>query len=127
MSEGVVAGPALAEPQPEARDIIATCRSAWSTVHASQSRGAEVDDSALTVYVASCEKLEELGYSVEGRPAELEIMLMEDESPYDGDVMVKAAAFLDLGAPVPLNELSVHDHGRWSRAGAKCVLCDGSV
>jgi hypothetical protein len=65
-----------------------------------------VDESALTVYVASYEKLEELGYSVEERPAELEIMLNDDEPPYDGDVMVKAAAFLDLGS-VPLNELSV--------------------
>jgi hypothetical protein len=51
--------------------------------------------------------LEELGYSVEERSAELEIMLVEDESPYDGEVMVKAAAFLNLGAMVPLNELSV--------------------
>jgi hypothetical protein len=66
-----------------------------------------VDDSALTVYVASCEKLEELGYSVEERSAELEIMLIDDESPYDGESMVKAAAFLNLGAMVPLNELSV--------------------
>ena len=127
MSEGVIAGPALAEPQSEARDITATCRSARGTAHASQSGGAEADESALTVYVASCEKLEELGYSVEERSAELDIMLMEDESPYDGDVMVKAAAFLDLGAPVPLNELSVRDHGRWSRAGAKCVRCYGSA
>ena len=106
MSEGVNAGPALAEPQSEARDIIATCRSAWGTVHASQSEGAEADESALTVYVVSCEKLEELGYSVEERSAELEIMLMEDESPYGGEVMVKAAAFLNPGA-IPLNELSV--------------------
>jgi hypothetical protein len=44
--------------------------------------------------------------TVEERPAELEIMLMDDESPYDGDVMVKPAVFLNLG-PVPLNELSV--------------------
>jgi hypothetical protein len=65
-----------------------------------------VDESALTIYSASRERLEELGYSVEERPAELEIMLMEDESPYDGDVMVSPAAFLDLG-PVPLNELAV--------------------
>ena len=111
MSEGVNAGPALAEPQSEARDIIATCRSAWGTAHASQSEGAEVDESALTIYIASCEKLEELGYSVEERSAELEIMLVDDESPYDGEVMVKAAAFLDLGA-IPLNELSVVSHGR---------------
>jgi hypothetical protein len=33
-------------------------------------------------------------------------MRNEDESPYDGDVMVKAADFLNRGA-VPLNELSV--------------------
>jgi hypothetical protein len=106
MSEGVNAGPALAEPQSGARDVIATCRSAWGTAHASQSEGAEVDEPALTICVASCEKLEELGCSVEGRSAELEIMLMEDESPYDGDVMVRPAVFLNLG-PVPLNELTV--------------------
>jgi hypothetical protein len=106
MSEGVIAGLALAEPQKEARDIIATCRSAWSTVSASQSEGAEVDESALTVCVASYEKLEELGYSVEERSADLEIMLMDDESPSDGDVVVKSAAFLNPGS-VPLNELSV--------------------
>jgi hypothetical protein len=106
MSEGVIADPALAEPQTEARDIIATCRSARSTASASQSEGAEVDESALTAYVASCEKLEELGCSVEERSAELELMLMDGESPYGGDAMVKSAAFLDLGS-VPLNELSV--------------------
>jgi hypothetical protein len=109
MSEGVVAGPALAEPQMEARDIIgviATCRSARSTVSAGQSEGAEVGESALTVYVASCEKPEELGYSVEERSAELEIILNDDAPPYDGDVMVKAAAFLNPGS-VPLNALSV--------------------
>jgi hypothetical protein len=65
-----------------------------------------VDESALTVCVASCEKLEELGYYVEERSAEVEIVLMDDESPYDGDVMVKPAAFLNLGS-FPLNELSV--------------------
>jgi hypothetical protein len=65
-----------------------------------------VDDSALTIYIASCERLEELGYSVEERPAELEIMLIEDDTPYDGDVMVSPADFLNLGA-VPLNELTV--------------------
>jgi hypothetical protein len=42
----------------------------------------EVDEPALTIYIASCERLEELGYSVEERPAELEIMQLEDESPY---------------------------------------------
>ena len=48
--------------------------------------------------------------------------------PYDGEVLVKAAAFMDFGAMVPLNELTVvHGHGRWSRAGAKCVLCYGSA
>jgi hypothetical protein len=73
----------------------------------SPERLSEVDDSALTIYVASCEKLEELGYSVEERSAELEIMLVDDESPYDGDVMVQGAAFLDLGAMTPLNELTV--------------------
>jgi hypothetical protein len=65
-----------------------------------------VDDSALTIYVASREKLEELGYSVEERSAELEIMLLDDETPYDGEVLVKAAAFLNFGAMVPLNELT---------------------
>jgi hypothetical protein len=51
-----------------------------------------VGDSALTIYVASCEKLEELGYSVEGRSAELEIMPVDDETPYGGEVMVQGAA-----------------------------------
>jgi hypothetical protein len=36
----------------------------------------------------------------------LEIMLIEDGTPYDGDVMVSPADFLKLG-PVPLNELTV--------------------
>jgi hypothetical protein len=57
-----------------------------------------VDEAALAVYNASCEKLEELGYSVEERPAELESMPVEDESPYDGEIWVDLAAFLDLGA-----------------------------
>jgi hypothetical protein len=65
-----------------------------------------VDESALTIYIASCERLEELGCSVEERPAELEIMQLEDDPPYDGDVMVSPAVFLNLGA-VPLNELTV--------------------
>jgi hypothetical protein len=43
---------------------------------------------ALTsIYIASCEGLEELGYSVEERPAELEIMQMEDDAPYDGELL----------------------------------------
>jgi hypothetical protein len=75
-------------------------------MHASQTDGGEVDGPALTIYIASCEGLEELGYSVEERPAELEIMLMEDEPPYDGDVMVSPAVFLNPG-PVPLIELTV--------------------
>jgi hypothetical protein len=62
-----------------------------------------VDDSALTTCTVSCDELEELGYSVEGRSAELEIMLMDDETPYDGEVQVKAAAFLNMGATTPLN------------------------
>jgi hypothetical protein len=33
-------------------------------------------------------------------------MQMEADSPYDGDVLVSPAVFLDLG-PVPLNELAV--------------------
>ena len=106
MSEGANDGLALAVPQLEFREVIATCRAAWSTVHASQSNETEVDESALAIYSASCEKLEELGYSVEERSAELEIMLMDDETPYGGEVMVKAAAFLNPGA-IPLNELSV--------------------
>jgi hypothetical protein len=106
MSEEVIAGAALAEPQTEARDVIATCRSAWGAVHASQSEGGGVDEPALTIYIASCERLEELGYSVEERSAELEIMLIEDGTPYGGDVMVSPAVFLNLG-PVPLNELAV--------------------
>jgi hypothetical protein len=71
-------------PPTEAREVIAACRAARGTAHASQSEGGEVDESALTIYIVSCEKLEELGYSVEERPAELEIMLLEDDSPYDG-------------------------------------------
>jgi hypothetical protein len=63
-----------------------------------------VDEAALAVYNAPCEKLEELGYSVEERSAELEIMLVEGESPYDGEIWVDPAAFLNLGA-VCLNEL----------------------
>ena len=77
MSEGAIADSAVAEPQSEARDIIATCRSAWSSVHASQAAGSEVDESAFTIYTVSCDKLEELGYSVEERSAELEIMLID--------------------------------------------------
>jgi hypothetical protein len=78
-------GNAFAAVQPTgARGIIATCRAARGTAYASQSEGAEVDGpAALTIYIASCEKLEELGYSVEERAAELEIMLLEDGPPYD--------------------------------------------
>jgi hypothetical protein len=48
-----------------------------------------VDGSALTIYIASRERLAELGYSVEERrSAELEIMQLEDDPPYGGDVMV---------------------------------------
>jgi hypothetical protein len=32
---------------------------------------------------------------------------MDDETPYDGEVQVKAAAFLNMGATTPLNELTV--------------------
>ena len=71
-----------------------------------KAEGGEVDEPALTTYsTASCERLEELGYSVEERPAELEIIQLEDDSPYDGDVLVSPAVFLNLG-PVPLNELT---------------------
>jgi hypothetical protein len=107
MSEGAMAGVVVAVPPTEAREVIATCRAASGTAHASQSEGGEqVDGPALTIYIASCERLEELGYSVEERSAELEIMQLEDDSPYDGDVMVSPAGFLNLGA-VPLNKLTV--------------------
>ena len=100
---------AMAESPSESRELIATaCRAAWGTAYASQSEGTGVDETALAVYNASCEKLEELvcGYSVEGRSAELEIILVEDESsPYDGEIWVDPAAFLDLGA-ASLNELT---------------------
>jgi hypothetical protein len=88
--DGVVA----TVPTAEDRETIATCRAARGTAHASQSEGGEVDESALTICIASREKLEELGYSVEERSAELEIMLIEDGAPYDGDVMVSPADFL---------------------------------
>jgi hypothetical protein len=131
MSEGVVAGPALAVPQPEARDSIATCRSARSSVHASQSAGSEADESALTICTVSCDKLEELGYSVEERSAELEIMLMDDEAPYGDDVQVEAAAFLSMGATTPLNELTVVMDvspvlGRTPRRTSECGQCGAS-
>jgi hypothetical protein len=106
MNEDVIAGAVVAVPQTEARDVIATCRSAWGAVHASRSEGGEVNEPALTICIASRERPKELGYSVEERPAELEIMQLEDDSPYDGDVMVSPAVFLNLG-PVPLNELAV--------------------
>jgi hypothetical protein len=99
MSEDAIDNVVATVQPTEAREIIAACRSAWGTAHASQSGGGEVDESALTTYIASCEKLEELGYSVEERSAELEIMLLED-------AMVSPANFLSLGA-VPLNELTV--------------------
>jgi hypothetical protein len=47
MSEEVIAGSALAEPQTEARDVIATCRSAWGTAHASQTDGGEARAQAI--------------------------------------------------------------------------------
>jgi hypothetical protein len=79
MSADASSDAAMAESPTEARDIIAACcraaMAAWGTAYASQSEGAEVDESALTVYDASCEKLEELGYSVEERSAELVVML----------------------------------------------------
>ena len=113
-------------PPTEAREIIATCRAAWGTAHASQSEEGEVDDSALTIYIASCERLEELGYSVEERSAELEITLIEDGTPYGGDVMVSPADFLNLGA-VPLLERADRGHGRSSRAGRNGVLRVGAT
>jgi hypothetical protein len=59
----------------------------------SPKQGGEVDGPALTIYMASCEKLGDLGHSVEERSAELEIMLLEDGSPYDGEVLVSPADF----------------------------------
>ena len=65
-----------------------------------------MDETAIAICNASCKKLEELGYSVEERTTELEIMLVEDGSPYDGEIWVDpAAAFLNLGAAC-LNELT---------------------
>ena len=108
MSSGASIDAVMAESPTEPREIIVTCRAAWGAAYASQSEGTGVDETALAVYNTSCEKLEELvcGYSVEGRSAELEIILVEDESsPYDGEIWVDPAAFLDLGA-VCLNELT---------------------
>ena len=65
------------------------------------------DGAALVVYNTATDKLEELGYSVEERAAELDIMLVEDESPYDPygpDHWVEPASFLNRSA-VRLNEL----------------------
>jgi hypothetical protein len=54
-----------------------------------------VDETALVVYNTACDKLEELGYSVEERSAELDIVLVEDGSPYDGNFWVaRACSFL---------------------------------
>jgi hypothetical protein len=94
MSEGAIGNAVATVPPTEDREIIATCQAAWGTAYASRSEGAEVDESALTIYIASCEKLEELGYSVEERLAELEIVMLEDDTPYDGDAMVSPANFL---------------------------------
>jgi hypothetical protein len=41
-----------------------------------------VDEAALVVYNTATDKLEELGYSVEERAAELDIMPVEDGPPY---------------------------------------------
>jgi hypothetical protein len=78
-----------------------------------------LDDSALTIYTASCDKLEELECSVEERSAELEIMLMDDETPYGGEVQVKAAAFLNMGATTYYDSVERVDrgHGRWTLRG----------
>jgi hypothetical protein len=87
MSSGASSDAVMAESPTEAREIIATCRLPGSAraqpAYASPSEGTGVDETVLAVYNASCEKLEELGYSVEERSAELEIMLVEDESPCD--------------------------------------------
>jgi hypothetical protein len=126
MSEVAMAGVVVAVPPTEAREIIATCRAAWGTAHASQSEGGEVDESALTIYIASCEGLEELGYYVEERPAELEIMQLEDDSPYDGDVMVSPACRF-LGPRGGSLERAGRGHGRSSRVGRKSLLCVGAT
>ena len=126
MSEGAKDGVVTTVSPTEAREIIATCRAAWGTAHASQSEGGGVDDSALTLYIASCERLEELGYSLEERSAELEIMLIEDDSPYDGEVMVSPAErFLEPRAGSP--ERAGRGHGRSSRAGRNGVMCVGAT
>jgi hypothetical protein len=85
MSGGASGDVVMAVPPAGASEIIAACRAAWGAAYASQSEGTEVDESALAVYNSSCEKLEELGYSVGERPADLEIMLLEDGTPCCGD------------------------------------------
>jgi hypothetical protein len=64
-------------PTAGAREVRGCCRDLPSSVgssvqaaHASQSERGEVDESALTICIASCERLDELGYSVEERSAE---------------------------------------------------------
>jgi hypothetical protein len=82
MSSGASGDTTMAESQSEARKIIATCREAWGTVHSTQSTSGGVDEAALVVYNTATDKLEELGYSVEERAAELDIMPVEDGPPY---------------------------------------------
>jgi hypothetical protein len=79
----------MAESQPGAREIIATCRAARKTVHAASPLETGVDEAALVVYNTAYDKLEELGYSVEVRPAELDIVLIEDGSRCDGGLWVE--------------------------------------
>jgi hypothetical protein len=76
MSSDASSDAVMAESPTEAREITATCRAARGTVYASQSEETGVDETALAVYNASCKKLVELGYFVEERLAELEIMLV---------------------------------------------------
>jgi hypothetical protein len=126
MSEDAIGNAVAMVPPTEDRGIIATCRGAWGIAYASQSEGAEVDAAALTIYIASCEKLEELGYSVEESEAELEIMRLEGDSPYDGDAWVEPAVFL-LESWRGRPERAGRGHGRSSSAGRKCVLCVGTA
>jgi hypothetical protein len=55
-----------------ARDIMATCCGSWGATHLPRSLPAGVGHgSALAVHSTAAEALEDLGYAVEGRSAEL--------------------------------------------------------
>jgi hypothetical protein len=71
------------------------------------------------LYHILCDKPEELGYSIEERPAELDIMPVEDGPPYDGNFWFEPAAFMGLGlGGVRLNELEPRSWTRESGAAA---------